>query len=268
MWSHVTHMLMAYLVVIDGPRARGIYDQMRAAYNSALRLGTRPIPPFDEWQGLSSYCDNYNCRLMEFMVNIEHGSASSSPPPQEGASEIPEKGPHDVPVHDQQQRGIPSATDSGEGSEGNSAVAMRPTHEANDVLRPNREPERASDAESAGYMESVPSDGRRTALMQPQEELTLTETSPFREVVSEPMVDSDACRSVDEQSSSSCCTELQTQPAEALLLSELSTKGTVTVDETEDEGVGVEDWLDVTHAMLDTSSLGLDLESSRGFACR
>ena len=55
-------MLMAYLAVIDGARAQGIYERIREAYNSALRPGTKATPPFEEWQGLSAYCDNYNCR--------------------------------------------------------------------------------------------------------------------------------------------------------------------------------------------------------------
>lgn len=63
-------MLMSYLAVIDGPRAREIYGQMREAYNSALRRGTPPIPPFEEWQGLSSYCDNYNCRWAFLHIRV------------------------------------------------------------------------------------------------------------------------------------------------------------------------------------------------------
>ena len=31
------------------------------------------------------------------------------------------------------------------------------------------------------------------------------------------------------------------------------------IGETDDEGIDVEDWLEVTHAMLDTSDSGLDL---------
>lgn len=61
---------MAYLAVIDGPRAREIYDQMRAPYNSALRPGVQAITPFDEWQGLSAYCDNYNCRWVFLCVSL------------------------------------------------------------------------------------------------------------------------------------------------------------------------------------------------------
>lgn len=58
----MTHMLMANLVLIDGPRARGIYDQMMTAYNSSRGLGIQAFPPFDEWEGISAYCDNYYCR--------------------------------------------------------------------------------------------------------------------------------------------------------------------------------------------------------------
>ena len=62
-------MLLANLAVIDDPRARGIYDKLGAAYNSALRPGARPIPPFEEWQGVSSCCDNYYCRWVFLSIS-------------------------------------------------------------------------------------------------------------------------------------------------------------------------------------------------------
>lgn len=60
----MTHMLLANLVLIDGSRARGIYDQMMTAYNSARSSGVQAIPPFDEWEGVTHYCDSYYCRLV------------------------------------------------------------------------------------------------------------------------------------------------------------------------------------------------------------
>ena len=75
-------MLMLFLAVIDGPRARGIYAQIREAYNSVLRPGARAIPLFEEWQGVSSYCDNYNCRwalLAALCVILEQTQRRSLP---------------------------------------------------------------------------------------------------------------------------------------------------------------------------------------------
>ncbi|CAM9441637.1 unnamed protein product, partial [Laminaria digitata] len=219
--AHVMHMLLSILAVIDGPRARAVYDKMRAAYNLALLPGTAAIPPFEEWQGVASICDNYNCRLMEFMANIKYDVASSSPPPQERAFELPGEGPRDVPVHGGQQRGVPSATDSREGTEGNSAVLSPPGHGAIDASRPN-----------VGCMENVSLDGRRTMHTQTPES-TFT-TSLFREVVSGPMVDSDAGRIVDEQSISNRRTDLGAQAAEALLLSPEFSGGGAMIGETEE----------------------------------
>lgn len=189
-------------------------------------------------------------RLMEFMVNLEHGGASSSPrPPQEEhAAEMRENGPCDASVHCGQQRGVPSATGSQVGAEGDSVYDARHTHKIVHASRSNVE-----------STEHVSVDGRQTAIMQPQEP-ALT-ASAFRGVVlSGPIVDSEANRTVNGQSYSDGLTELGTQAAvEALLLSELS-RGRAAIGETDDEGIGVEDWLDVTHAMLDTSGPGLGLQ--------
>ena len=134
------------------------------------------------------------------MSTENYGTSSCSP--QERAAEIQGKGPRDVLVDSGQQRGAPSPTRSHEGTGGSYPVVARPTHKAIDGLRSKREPERASDEESVGCMENVSSDGRRNALTQPQESM-LTLSCLFREVVSGEVVDSDACRTVNDQSS--CC---------------------------------------------------------------
>lgn len=64
------HMLIANLAGIDGPRARAVYGKMRVAYNSVLLPGTLAIPPFEEWQGVASCCDNYNCRWVFICTRI------------------------------------------------------------------------------------------------------------------------------------------------------------------------------------------------------
>lgn len=195
---------------------------------------------------------------MEYMVSTEHDGASSCPPPRERAAEMQEKGPCDAQEGSLQQREIPSATGSEEVTEGNSVVATQPTHEAIDSSMLNREPERTSDEESVGCMENVSPNGRLTAMAQPPES-TLT-TSLFPEDVLEGIAGFGAFRAVNDQSNSSVCAELGGQPRETLLSSVLCESHAMTIDETEDEGIGVEDWLDVTHAMLDAGARGLDLE--------
>ena len=191
------------------------------------------------------------------MSTENYGTSSCSP--QERAAEIQGKGPRDVLVDSGQQRGATSPTRSHEGTGGSYPVVARPTHKAIDGLRSKREPERASDEESVGCMENVSSDGRRNALTQPQEPM-LTLSCLFREVVSGEVVDSDACRTVNDQSSCSDYTEFGGQATEALLSSVFTKGREMMIDGTEDEDIGLEDWLDVTHAMLDTGGLGLDFE--------
>lgn len=197
--------------------------------------------------------------MIEETVAREYGTAASSSPPEECAVDGHEEF-RDEPVHDQEQREAPSAISSRGGPGGNSAVDTQPRRTTVEASRCSREPGRVSGELSAGCVEHVRSDERRTALTQPPEP-TLA-TSSFRKPGCDARVDSDGQRTVDgEILSTSSCTELGAQAAEALLLSELSKEGAMMVGETEyDEGIGVEDWLDVTHAMLDTSVLGLDLD--------
>ncbi|CAM9290873.1 unnamed protein product [Laminaria digitata] len=252
MGAHMTHMLLANLVLIDGSRARGIYDQMMTAYNSARSSGVQAIPPFDEWEGVTHYCDNYYCRVIEQTVAREYSNSSSCSPPQDPAAEMPGKGPHVVPVHGGQKRGVSPRTGSRERAEASFADDTQPRHQTFDASRPNREPERLFDEEPVGCLLGMSSEGWRGGHAQPPEPTLSTPLSP--KVVSEPMVDSDVCHIVDEQSKPSSYTEVGAQATEALLLSELSTEGTATVDETGyDAGIGVADWLDVTHALLYTS---------------
>lgn len=192
------------------------------------------------------------------MVATEHDGASSCSPPQERAAETQEEGSHDAPADSQKQRGVPSTTGSQEGTEGTSAVVTQATHKAVDSWRLNRESEGASDGESVGCMENVSLDVQLTALIQPPEPTLIA--SLFAEVNSEGMVDSEACRTANSQSNSGSCTELGGQAAEALLPSEFRESRTMMIDGIEDECIGAEDWLDVTHAMLDTGGLELDSE--------
>lgn len=72
------------------------------------------------------------------------------------------------------------------------------------------------------------------------------------DVFSGPIVDSEVNRTVNGQSYHDVLTELGARAAEgALLLSELSSDSAL-IGETEDEGIGVDDWLDVTRAMSGT----------------
>lgn len=178
---------------------------------------------------------------MEFMLNEKHvGGASPSPSPEERAAEMQENGQCDAQAHCGQQRGVPSATGSRAGAEGSSVSDARHTHTIAHASRSN-----------VGCTEHVSVDGRRSAMTQPQGS-TLIASTFQDDVFSGPMVDSEVNRSVNGQSYPDGLTEFGAQAAEgALLLSELS-GGRAAISETEDEGIGVEDWLDVTRAMSGT----------------
>ena len=197
---------------------------------------------------LPIFCINRGARrLMEYMVSREHRGTSSPPPLQELAAGMQQNGPRDIPVHDRQEEGLPSAAGSREGVEGSSVLDARPRRKNID-----------SWTSKVGCTENVSFDGRRTAITQPQEP-TLTTSSVFREVGSEPMADSDVSHVVNGQSCSDRSTGSGAQEAESLFLLDLS-KGSTGISETEDDSIDVEDWLDVTHAMLDTSGPGVNVE--------
>ncbi|CAM9219819.1 unnamed protein product [Ectocarpus sp. 4 AP-2014] len=68
MGSHVAHIMLTALAAIGDSRARGMYDRLRRAYNSTCLSGSTPIPPLEEWQGVSSFCDTFYCRTMELLI--------------------------------------------------------------------------------------------------------------------------------------------------------------------------------------------------------
>lgn len=56
---HISHLLILALAFFG---ERELYEKLRAAYNPMHSSGTPPIPPFEEWQGISSCCDHIYCR--------------------------------------------------------------------------------------------------------------------------------------------------------------------------------------------------------------
>ncbi|CAM9517937.1 unnamed protein product [Ectocarpus sp. 13 AM-2016] len=66
--SHMAHIMATALTAFTDSRARRMYDRLRRAYNSTRLPDSSPIPPFGEWQGVSSCCDSFYCRTMEFLI--------------------------------------------------------------------------------------------------------------------------------------------------------------------------------------------------------
>lgn len=62
--SHTVHIMITALAAIDDPRARELYNTMRVAYNSSGRPGAPPLPPLEEFQGITPCCDHFYCRCV------------------------------------------------------------------------------------------------------------------------------------------------------------------------------------------------------------
>ncbi|CAN0562062.1 unnamed protein product [Ectocarpus sp. 12 AP-2014] len=60
--------MVTALAAIGNSRTRGMYDRLRRAYNSTRFPDSTPIPPFEEWQGVSSFCNTFYCRTMELLI--------------------------------------------------------------------------------------------------------------------------------------------------------------------------------------------------------
>lgn len=56
--------MLAAIAALDTPGAREAYERLRAAYNSSRLRGSRAAPPFEEWQGMSSFCEDLYCRYV------------------------------------------------------------------------------------------------------------------------------------------------------------------------------------------------------------
>ena len=187
---------------------------------------------------------------MERMASIAYDSVSFSPP-RERAAEMQEEKPYNAPVHEQGQGGWTLATGSREEAGASSAVDAQAGHKIIDGARSNREPDGVPDEDSNGSMKST-LELWPTAFSQPQEPTRATPL--FLKIGSELLVDSDVCRLVGDQSNSTSSTELGPRAAKEFASYELSKGRTAMVNEMDDEHIGSADWLDVTHAMLNTDT--------------
>ncbi|CAM9364984.1 unnamed protein product [Ectocarpus fasciculatus] len=78
-WGHLAHAALAALAAMDDCRARGLYNRLREAYNPSRPPTSLPAPPLEEWQGLSTFCDHFLCRLVEGIIASESLSVFSTP---------------------------------------------------------------------------------------------------------------------------------------------------------------------------------------------
>ncbi|CAM9586204.1 unnamed protein product [Ectocarpus sp. 12 AP-2014] len=79
MGYHKAHIVLSCLAAIDDPRARTMYEGLRASYNSFRPAGSSPVPPLEEWHGVDAFCDNLYCRASDGLTASETMKAFSGP---------------------------------------------------------------------------------------------------------------------------------------------------------------------------------------------
>lgn len=62
--AHWAHIMSAALAALDISGAREVYNTLRDVYNRSRPLGSSPVPPLDEWQGMSAICEDTYCRYV------------------------------------------------------------------------------------------------------------------------------------------------------------------------------------------------------------
>lgn len=62
--AHWAHLMSAALVSLDVPGAREMYDMLRGVYNPFRPNGSPPLPPLEEWRGMSGICEDTYCRYV------------------------------------------------------------------------------------------------------------------------------------------------------------------------------------------------------------
>ena len=160
-------------------------------------------------------------RLMELAAIRLSANASSSPPPQERAAVVKEEGILNIPVEGGQHTGVASPTGLREEvEEVNSVVVSHPNHNNENAPTSNRELERVSEV---GWV-----------------------------------VDADVGRGVNEPKNINGCADSGAQAAKAAFSPVLGKGRMSQVDETVYDSIGAEDWLDVTRALLDANTNGLE----------
>ncbi len=63
---HWAHLVLETLTRIDTSSSRDAYNRLRTVYNSYCPPDSLPVPPLEEWQGLSSICEVISCRYESF----------------------------------------------------------------------------------------------------------------------------------------------------------------------------------------------------------
>ncbi|CAM9517697.1 unnamed protein product, partial [Ectocarpus sp. 12 AP-2014] len=219
MGYHNAHIVLVCLAAISNPRARAMYDSLRGTYNSFRPAGSLPVPPLEEWHGVDVFCDDCYCRAIELLVASEHMTAFSAP---------------SVDTID--------VGDGTNGTDSDHADETLPGHGLSHPARPFacNASQMVIDAVSDWPTESG-AERRRGS--------SVGSTSPTaRSICSNyPCYQSEDGLHSHRVETSLASVAMAPDPFSGI--KELSEDGGW-MEDREDDGVGAEDWLDVTHAMM------------------
>ncbi|CAN0107563.1 unnamed protein product, partial [Ectocarpus sp. 6 AP-2014] len=76
-WGHMPHGVLAALAAIDDSRARALYGRLRDVYNPSHSSTSLPAPRWEEWRGMSTFCDTFQCSLYGGMITTIAGQGSN-----------------------------------------------------------------------------------------------------------------------------------------------------------------------------------------------
>ncbi|CAN0114716.1 unnamed protein product, partial [Ectocarpus fasciculatus] len=90
MGLHISHLLITMIATFED---RQLYTTLMVAYNPIRPAGYLPIPPFEEWEGVSNLCSHVYCRA----IDTRFGKRSPPPPQPQPQEQQPQPQPPQPP---------------------------------------------------------------------------------------------------------------------------------------------------------------------------
>ncbi|CAN0123554.1 unnamed protein product [Ectocarpus sp. 6 AP-2014] len=238
-WCHLVHAALAALAAMDDSRARGRYNRLREAYNPFRPPASLPAPLLEEWEGLSAFCDHFQCRLVAGVIASERLSVFTTPPDcsrNDASFRKAHLKKEDVPVVDEEHHsgivwaGVTSEEATGSimdalCSTGDKPMSSTSSWEWNHERAPQASPAARSGPSSSHVQRRESSNG----------------TDLFSNEVER--CGGDVFSGVVAQFPDVCLTSPELREVNG------------TTQEAVDDAIAVADWLETTHAMLDETSL-------------
>ncbi|CAM9773270.1 unnamed protein product [Ectocarpus sp. 8 AP-2014] len=217
---HLAHMMLVSLAAIGDPRAQAMYDRLRGSYNSCRPSGSRLVPPLEEWHGVDAFCDDVYCRAID--LGAHKLKAFSAPP----VNSI------DAPV---EAEGVGADRDKGETAHEGQWETQSDTLSAHIVSE-----------NIMGAVPIWPTEGGREGCMRP----TLASTERSASSVSSRYQWHRLEEGLHSDGIENKADSVVIAPEWLSRLPGMS-DGSGVAEDTEDDSIGAEDWLDVIYAMLD-----------------